>query len=233
MEILYGIMKNFDIGARSVRNIALTSDESVKNKQKENYDKAKAALTELFPKLEKTINSTKGRELFGTMKDNYAATAQFMDKALPLGLANKKEEAANTIIRELLEAQGKFLTASEEFSGFAAEMSSKRSHESVDEVIRGRSLMTIFAGVAIVLGCLIAFFITRSVTKSIRRIVGGLTESYEQVAAASGQVSGSSQQLAEGASEQVASIEQTSSSLEEMSSMTRQNAAHAGQANNS
>ena len=48
--------------------------------------------------------------------------------------------------------------------------------------------------------------------------------------AASGQVSASSMSLAEGSAEQAASIEETSSSLEEMSSMTKQNAEHAAQA---
>jgi len=47
-----------------------------------------------------------------------------------------------------------------------------------------------------------------------------------------GESVGLSQSLAEGASEQAASIEETSSSLEEMSSMTKQNAQNAGEADN-
>ena len=43
-----------------------------------------------------------------------------------------------------------------------------------------------------------------------------MDEGANQVAAASGEISSSSQSLAEGASEQAASIEQTSSSLEEI-----------------
>jgi methyl-accepting chemotaxis protein len=50
------------------------------------------------------------------------------------------------------------------------------------------------------------------------------------VAAASGQVSNSSQSLAQGAAEQAASLEETSASMEEMGSMTRQNADNAKQA---
>ena len=83
---------------------------------------------------------------------------------------------------------------------------------------------------AFIIGVLLAFFITRTITVAINRVVEGLSEGAEQVAAASGQVSGASQSLAEGASEQAASIEETSSSLEEMSSMTRQNADNANQA---
>ena len=86
------------------------------------------------------------------------------------------------------------------------------------------------ACIAVIIGILLAFFITRSITKPINRIIAGLNEGADQVASASGQVSSASQSLAEGSSEQAASIEETSSSLEEMSSMTKQNAENAHQA---
>jgi methyl-accepting chemotaxis protein len=83
---------------------------------------------------------------------------------------------------------------------------------------------------ALVFGILIAFFITRSITVPIRRIIEGLSDGSEQVAAAAEQVSAGSQSLAEGASEQAAALEETSSSLEEMSSMTKNNADNANEA---
>ncbi|MBI5593661.1 MAG: hypothetical protein HY881_24680 [Deltaproteobacteria bacterium] len=78
--------------------------------------------------------------------------------------------------------------------------------------------------------CLLAFVISRSITRPINRIIEGLREGSDQVASASGQVSSASQSLAEGSSQQAASVEETSSSLEEMSAMTKQNASNAGQA---
>ena len=84
---------------------------------------------------------------------------------------------------------------------------------------------------ALVLGVVVALFITRSITGPIRRIIAALSEGSEQVTSASGQVSAASQSLAEGATEQAAGLEETSSSLEEMSSMTKQNADNAQQAN--
>ncbi|MCP4576928.1 MAG: methyl-accepting chemotaxis protein [Deltaproteobacteria bacterium] len=83
---------------------------------------------------------------------------------------------------------------------------------------------------ALVFGILIAFFITRSITVPIRRIIQGLSDGSAQVAAAAEQVSAGSQSLAEGASEQAAALEESSSSLEEMSSMTKNNADNANEA---
>lgn len=90
----------------------------------------------------------------------------------------------------------------------------------------------IIAGVAaLALGIVLAWLITRSITKPVNRIIDNLTEGSEQVSAAAGQVSAASQSLAEGSTEQAAGLEETSSSLEEMASMTKQNADNAQQAN--
>ncbi len=84
--------------------------------------------------------------------------------------------------------------------------------------------------IVLVVGVLLAIFITRAIAKPINTITTGMSEGANQVASAAGQVSSSSQSMAEGASEQAASIEETSSSMEEMSSMTKNNAENAGQA---
>jgi len=93
------------------------------------------------------------------------------------------------------------------------------------------SATTIGLVAAIVVGIVLALFLTRSITGPVNAVIQGMQSSSEQVAAASGQVAESSQQMASGASEQASSLEETSASLEEMSSMTRQNADNARQAN--
>lgn len=72
---------------------------------------------------------------------------------------------------------------------------------------------------------------TIAITRPINRVKIGLNEAAAQVAASSGEVAASGQQLAEGASLQAASLEETSASLEEMASMTRRNATDAEKAN--
>jgi methyl-accepting chemotaxis protein len=110
-----------------------------------------------------------------------------------------------------------------------------QTHEIADMAASSLSAasLTVLVGlaVALVVGILLAVFITRSITGPIRRIIEGLNDGSQEVASASGQVSSAAQSLAEGSSEQAASIEETSSSLEEMSSMTKRNADNAQQAN--
>ncbi len=61
--------------------------------------------------------------------------------------------------------------------------------------------------------------------------VYGITTGVEEIVVGTDQMTSSSSTLAEGASEQAAAIEQTSASLEEMTSMTARNAENANQAN--
>jgi methyl-accepting chemotaxis protein len=78
-------------------------------------------------------------------------------------------------------------------------------------------------------GC-VGVVLVRRVTKQLSEAIMDLRDSADQVDAAAGQISISSQSLAQGACEQAASLEQTSASSVEMSSMTRRNAENSRQA---
>jgi hemerythrin-like metal-binding protein len=97
-----------------------------------------------------------------------------------------------------------------------------------------RHLALWITGIAVgmtLLAALLAHFLARGIARPIIRIIGNLTASSAQLTLAAAHVSAASQALAEGATAQSASLEETSSSLAEMSTMTARNAEHATQAN--
>ncbi len=79
---------------------------------------------------------------------------------------------------------------------------------------------------------LIYFIMQRQISKPVTHIVGGLTRSCDEVSTGSRSTADSSRLLADHAAQQAASLQEVSSTIEEMSAMTRQNAEHAKQANN-
>lgn len=86
-------------------------------------------------------------------------------------------------------------------------------------------------GAALVVITLLAiYFITRSIVKSIDKIAGGLGDCNAENMSAARRLSRAGRSLADGASKQAASIQQASSSLEEMAAMTKKNAAGAEEA---
>ena len=84
--------------------------------------------------------------------------------------------------------------------------------------------------IAIAIGSVLAFFLGREISATLKQVSTTLNEGAEQVAAAAGEVSSSSQTLAEGASQQAAAVEETSASLEEVGAMIKQDADNARQA---
>jgi methyl-accepting chemotaxis protein len=87
------------------------------------------------------------------------------------------------------------------------------------------------AGIIAVVAAVLGFLISKGIARPVIRAIHSLTAGSKEVAAAVGQLNGASQTLAEGASEQAASSEETSASLIELSSMTKRNAENAQKAN--
>ncbi|MBI5589349.1 MAG: chemotaxis protein [Deltaproteobacteria bacterium] len=135
---------------------------------------------------------------------------------LLLGSVVQKQRAAIELLGKLVEIDRNI-----------ASDNTKTANEQAN-LLKTVSLVAAVGGVLLAL--ILGFFITRSITVPIRRIIDGLNSGADQVASASSQISSASQSLAEGASQQAAAIEETSSSFEEISGMTRQNARNAGQA---
>jgi methyl-accepting chemotaxis protein len=93
------------------------------------------------------------------------------------------------------------------------------------------TLIVMVATVAALISLLLGWLIGQGINRVLTRTIASLSQGADQVVAASTQVSGSSQSLAQGASEQAASIEETVSALEEVAAMSHQNANNAGEAN--
>lgn len=102
------------------------------------------------------------------------------------------------------------------------------SHNNANTIL---FLQFILLAILLVTGAITVFFIKNQIISPLRRISGILADSTQEINEASVIVSSSSENVADGASRQAAAIEETSASLEEMSSMTKHNASNASQAN--
>ncbi len=95
--------------------------------------------------------------------------------------------------------------------------------------LRNKNILIGSGGFFIVMGVLV-FLIWMLVIHPVNGLIGELSQSADQVAAASMQIAAAGQSLAEACSEQAAGVEETSASLEEIASMTKQNADNSQQA---
>ena len=143
-------------------------------------------------------------------------------------------EELSLIIRDELEVEIDMIACTEDLIKIGAiskAMIVKTQEETRAIIQEAYTTTTVLCSIVAVLGSLLAFFISRGITRSLTRIQQVLYMGSEQVSSASGQIASASQQMAEGASEQAASLEETSASLEEYSSMTERNAENSNNVN--
>jgi len=222
-----------------------------------NFGKWKAATTLSNPELRAALQATDEphRRFHESVKkikalvkggDLTAAKAEMIGEMIPaantsigqfaqvIALANKGRELADKARDQAMEVcresqtkandlLDKLLKADDDEADVIQEQANSQMAS-----IKALSLASIPA--VVIVGSLLAFFITRSITRPVARIADVLSTGAQQTTSAAGQVAASSQALAQGASEQAAALEETTSSLQEMSSMTRKNAETAQQA---
>ena len=151
---------DFDVMARSARNISLTSDPAVMAKQKENYEKAREGM---FHKdlagMEKLLTSEKDKQMFSSLKTNLEEVMAFNDKAVGLGLTNHKSEASEVIIKHIVPSQVKLFESMAAFKELEGKQAEEDATKAVKAASGGRSLMIVIAGFAVAFGVVIAFFL--------------------------------------------------------------------------
>lgn len=103
--------------------------------------------------------------------------------------------------------------------------------EGLSRVNRLQTIQIVVVGIIVLMVLLGWFLIVNPLIKLLNSTVTEMTVGADQVAEASGQVSTSSQSLSKGATDQAASLEETSSSLEQITTMTKKNAENAEGAN--
>ncbi len=160
--------------------------------------------------------------------DNCAAAAKAYNDALASFKGNWQAKDALDAQRTALANSVKTVVTAVARDGMKDTLD--MSDQAASSLATASNIVLVGLAVSVVVGIVLAVFITRSIVKPISRVIEGLKLGAEQTSSASGQVAQSSQQMAEGASEQASSLEEISSSLEEMSSMTKQNADNSSQA---
>ncbi len=151
------------------------------------------------------------------------------DDVVRLVAAGNNAEAAKTAIKTAETFKSRSRDATDALVG--------REQDALQADLEGAKARTasvrlmVFSGV--ILGLAIAGLVARSViviNRALRAQSRELRDGTEHVLAAAGQVSTSAQGLSQASAHQAASLEETSASMEEMASMTRQNAENAAEA---
>ncbi len=191
------------------------------------YDEGRTKTTAILDKYAQTIFEARDKELYETLKSKRAAYLLAYNEVIALIHAEKNTEGLLVWKSKVMPAFSGYMSAIDALSEYNKDVGNASSVSIANLLSESEWGILIALLVALALGGVAAFGITRNVNGSLNAIAMTLRSSAEQVAAAATQVAQSSQSMASGASQQASSLEETSASLEEMASMTRQNADNA------
>ncbi len=230
LQIINEAQTAIKVAERSTLVPEFFSDEKFMDRQIKNIDTAWGRVDKAL-KIYDPLPQTKEEEaVWKQFKPAWEAWKADIKQYLDLVKTKKRDEALALSNGKLRES----FTQAEKHINDVIEINLKAATEAAHVAESKASLNKYLALGGMLIGTFLSLgfgiFLSTSITRPINRVVTGLSEGADQVAAASSQVASASQHLAEGTSEQAASLEETSSSLEEMASMTKQNADNAGQA---
>ena len=161
--------------ARAVRNMMLTDDVAYTKDQGERVRKSREEYGTLRDKLQAMLVTDAAKKVMADINDDQSKTKGLVDKAMELAMVNKNAEAAEVLIKEVAPIQGKWLddldamVAQQEKQTAELVADSKKAYDSAF------SLILFMAVGALVAGVVLAWFITRGITKPLADVVAVAT----------------------------------------------------------
>ncbi|MDR1035235.1 MAG: methyl-accepting chemotaxis protein [Deltaproteobacteria bacterium] len=178
-------------------------------------------------------SATAARELATGGKDleaaNSASAASVRCKDIALKI--KRDLSASTeIIRQLGVTRNDATGAMSRLSGVLSDKTFQFSDTTANNGTRTWKLVFVGMALGVLMSAGCAVLIARSISDGLNRIVESLAHESALVEETSGELSGSSRKVADGAAQNAAALEETSAALEELSSMTSRNSDNAREA---
>ncbi|AVP56979.1 methyl-accepting chemotaxis protein [Pulveribacter suum] len=167
IEQLNQVQGNLNVIARASRNIALLDDDQAREAEKTRIDEARAKNDALFKRLEESIQAADARELLKKLDELRAPYLSSMEKAVNLGLAGQGTMASDVLLRENRPLQAQYFSVLDQLIGLLKsqmQTTAKAMREQADLAIW---LMAGIAGFAAVAGGVIAWLLTRSITRQL------------------------------------------------------------------
>lgn len=221
-QLLFWTMKQY----QALANVIISRDL----KGVAAYDQAQSKWDQTRGRVTAALKSEEEKQYFKALSQAYESfDTVFRESVIPAvkhekaGLITKLDGESDQLLSQIEERIGKLVASLNQQARQAMTAYQETAQAS-------RFLIIVISIAAVALGVILGLWLARNITKPIRHIIDELTSGAKQVASAAGQVSDSSQALAQGGSQQASSLEETSASMEEMASMTRKNAENAEQA---
>jgi methyl-accepting chemotaxis protein len=167
MVLAQDMTDSIHIVTRSMRTMVILEDESAIKAEYKNIEAARTKYSQAFETLEKSPSTEAGRAVQRKIKEAQQAARPLNDRVIELAMANNNAEAMELLMKQAAPATKRWQDVLQEYAERQRERNKKDEQEA--EAIYANALFTMYslAGGALVLGMLIAWLISRSITRPL------------------------------------------------------------------
>lgn len=160
------IARNTLNNSRMMRGMLLVEGSAAVQKEKDKVEKGRAQNTEYLARLDKMINTPKGRELMDAIKRSREISNGMHDVFYNLIKVDRKR-ATDFALKEFTPANTAYVNTLTDMVDYQNNLMTEKSRESADNYAAVRAMMLTTGGIALLMAILSAFFITKSIIKKL------------------------------------------------------------------
>ncbi|MBW8372158.1 MAG: MCP four helix bundle domain-containing protein, partial [Thiobacillus sp.] len=170
LKLVASMRDAMQTGAIAVRNLVLLTDEADMAAETQRIIEQRKIYVEASNKLADVAKSEAEKSLFAQIADARARTEPLLDKAMEFAMGNPIA-ATEVLIDEARPAQTQWLNSLEAMAAFQEKGTAQAVEEANAAYANALGLMLSVSALSLVLGGLIAWWITRSITTPINQAV--------------------------------------------------------------
>jgi methyl-accepting chemotaxis protein len=165
------VIDNINAIAIAMRDIALLGDKDALSAGIAKIDQCRALIKERLARLDASITTQKGRELLAVVVEERKRYVDGQDEFLRLSASGKQAEAKTLLTSVVRAHQASYTKAVADLIRFQSELVEQQGQDAIALYQSTLRLMLLLVGAGIVISALIAFAITRSVTRPLAQAV--------------------------------------------------------------
>ena len=151
----------------AMRNILLAQNDEVTKAEKQNIAKIRQSFTETLAVLDKNVQSEEGKRLLVRIKENRMQYGANLEKFLQLVGNHQFEEARTLLLGDLQTTMAPYQKVTEDMITFQSKLVEKAGQDANAQYQASEKLMLGLSAGVVFMAMLIAFLVTRSVTRPL------------------------------------------------------------------
>jgi methyl-accepting chemotaxis protein len=164
------IIDALNVIARSMRNMLLVKTPDDVKREAARIVEQRKIIGERLDRFETTFNTPKGKELLKGMKDARAAYVPLQEKFIELANAGKRDEAIDFMLTTIRAQQNVYFKSITDTVDYLTELTASEGKAALEAAEAAQKMMIALAIVAVLLSVILAYVITRSITKPVGEV---------------------------------------------------------------